>query len=242
MTLKGNLTDLSLADIVQLSCQSGQQARLVIERDKATAYVYFAGGEVIHAEAGGVQGEKAFYRLLTWETGQFVVEADVAAPTRTIQLPWSVLLMEGLRQLDENRQMMQSSGSDKEATAMAGETRREKLSSVLHGIVQNSGDIKGVAVVSPDGLIMDAELPPKTDQARVGAVAAALLSLSGRSVGQMDRGQFEQTLIQGSDGNIIITPAGKNALFVALTGKNVNLGMVFLEVREGAQTIAELLG
>jgi hypothetical protein len=76
----------------------------------------------------------------------------------------------------------------------------------------------------------------------VGAVAAAILSLSGRSVGQLERGTFQQTLIQGSDGNIVITDAGKNAAFVALTGENVNLGMVFLEVREAAGTIAEVLG
>ncbi len=76
----------------------------------------------------------------------------------------------------------------------------------------------------------------------MGAVAASILSLSGRSVGQLARGDLQQTLIQGSGGNVIITHAGKNAAFVALTGKDVNLGMAFLEAREGAETVAGILG
>jgi len=124
----------------------------------------------------------------------------------------------------------------------APQKRSEQLAEALRGMVNNSTDIQGVAVISMDGLVIAAELPGKMDQARVGAVAAGILSLSGRSVGQLQRGELQQTLIQGTDGNIIITYAGKNAAFVALTGKEVNLGMAFLETREGAQAIAGILG
>lgn len=120
--------------------------------------------------------------------------------------------------------------------------RSEVLSQTLRDLINNSTDIQGVAVISLDGLVISAELPSKMEQARVGAVAAGILSLSGRSVGQLGRGELQQTLIQGSDGNVIITYAGKNAVFVALTGPNVNLGMAFLEAREGAQRVAEILG
>ena len=97
-------------------------------------------------------------------------------------------------------------------------------------------------MISMDGLVISAELPGKMEQARVGAVAAGVLSLSGRSVTQLARGELLQTLIQGTEGNVIITFAGKNAVFVALTGASVNLGMAFLEAREGAQKVAEILG
>lgn len=120
--------------------------------------------------------------------------------------------------------------------------RSEVLAQALHDLVANSLDIQGVAVISMDGLVISAELPGKMDQARVGAVAAGVLSLSGRSVTQLARGELQQTLIQGTEGNVIITYAGKNAVFVALTGANVNLGMAFLEAREGAQRVAEILG
>ena len=124
----------------------------------------------------------------------------------------------------------------------APQKRSEILAQSLRSLIDNSNDIQGVAVISMDGLVISAELPGKMDQARVGAVAAGILSLSGRSVGQLGRGELQQTLIQGSDGNVIITFAGKNAVFVALTGANVNLGMAFLEAREGAQRVTEILG
>jgi predicted regulator of Ras-like GTPase activity (Roadblock/LC7/MglB family) len=152
--------------------------------------------------------------------------------------------MEGLRRLDEMRKAQQEKSNinnGEETSDMAGETRREKLARILRDLIDSSGDISGVAVVSMDGLIMASDLPTTVEQARVGAVAAAILSLSGRSVKQLQRGDLHQTMIQGSDGYIMITSAGPNAVLVALTSQSINLGMVFLEVRECADAVAGLL-
>ncbi len=241
MALQGTLGDLGIPDLIQLHCQAGSAARLLVRGPQGEqSDLYFASGEIVHAICGKLQGAEAVYKLLTWEEGSFEVEQNAAAPARTVQIPWSALLMEGLRRADEQRQAHVIS-TEKEHK-MSGETRRERLANVLSQLVETSGDVRGAAIVGRDGLIMAAHLPAKMEQTRVGAVAAALLSLSGRSVGQLERGDFQQTLIQGTDGNIIITDAGKNAVFVALTGKDVNLGMVFLEVRETATAIAEILG
>ncbi|MBN1878377.1 MAG: DUF4388 domain-containing protein [Anaerolineae bacterium] len=244
MALKGNLTDLNVADLIQLNCQSGVRAELIAQRETEHIALYFDAGQVVHAIAGEIQGAEAVYALLTWETGTFEMKQDVAPPAHTISLPWSALVMEGLRRLDEEREAKNVSllGSRKEQVEMAGETRRDRLAKVLRDLLDSSGDVSGVAVVSMDGLIMASDLPATVDQARVGAVAAAILSLSGRSVGQLKRGALQQTLIQGGEGNIIILHAGPNAVFVALTGSSVNLGMVFLEVRECAAAVAEILG
>lgn len=119
--------------------------------------------------------------------------------------------------------------------------RSDLLAQTLRQLVSNSIDIRGVAVISLDGLVIAAHLPSEMDQLRVGAVAASILNLSGRSVTQLARGEFQQTLIQGTEGNVILTYAGKNATFVALTEKGINLGMAFLEAREGAQRVAQVL-
>lgn len=240
MALKGSLADLSIADLIQLHCQSGTRAMLTAQNDaEEVIVVYFDDGELVHAKLGATQGEEAIFALLTWETGTFEVEQGQAAPARTINAPWSALIMEGLRRLDEQRN---SSTQKKEQGAMAGETRRDRLAKILRNLIDTSGDISGVAIVSMDGLIMAADLPSTVDQARVGAVAAAILSLSGRSVGQLKRGDLQQTTIQGTEGYILITQAGPNAVLVALTGQGVNLGMVFLEVRECAAAVAAGLG
>ncbi len=242
MALKGNLNDLNIADLIQLNCQSGTRAELMARHlNGEEVALYFEGGEVVHATHGATQGAEAVYTLLGWDAGTFEVAQDIAAPARSITTPWSALIMEGMRRLDEQKAQDQSS-EKKEQGKMAGETRRDRLTKTLQTLIDSSGDISGVAIVSRDGLIMAAELPASVEQARVGAVAAAILSLSGRSVGQLQRGDLMQTTVQGSEGYIVITQAGANAVLVALTGQGVNLGMVFLEVRECAASVAEILG
>ncbi|MFP4396383.1 MAG: DUF4388 domain-containing protein [Anaerolineales bacterium] len=240
MALQGNLSDMQISDLIQLTCQSGATSQLVAERGDETITLYFDDGEVVHAASDADTGEEAVYDLLTWETGAFKVNQDVPPPTKTIDVPWSALIMEGMRRWDEQREVQNK--QRKEQKEMAEETRRERLAKTLRNLIDTSGDISGVAVVSRDGLIMAADLPANIEQARVGAVSAAILSLSGRSVGQLKRGDLQQTMVQGGEGNIVITYAGKNAVLVGLTGSNVNLGMVFLEVREAADTVAEILG
>lgn len=243
MALKGTLSDISVADLIQLHCQAGSQAQLTVQNQAGQQIrLFFAEGEVIHAAFGPLQGVEAVYELLTWQQGVFEVEQMPAVPERTIRLPWSALLMEGLRRADERQRQQSTIQYKKEQGAMAGETRRERLANILSQVVETSGDIRGAAVVGRDGLIIAAHLPAKMEQTRVGAVAAAILSLAGRSVTQLERGEFQQVLVQGTDGNVVITEAGKNAVFVALTGKEVNLGMVFLETREASAAVAELLG
>jgi len=230
MALRGNLDDISIADLIQLNCQSGARALLTVQRDNDELVLYFDAGEVVHAQWGDAQGEEAVYELLTWSHGTFEAEQGVASPAHTIDIPWSALIMEGMRRLDE---MQHEQPSSPQPSA-------DPLSRTLHDMAA-SLSFQGMVVISRDGVVLAAELPGKMDQARVGAVAAGVLSLSGRSVGQLARGELQQTVIQGSDGNIIITHAGQKAALVALADKNLNLGMAFLEARESAQKIAEIL-
>lgn len=251
MALRGKLSDVNIADLIQLNCQSEARAELTVERDDGGRItLYFDEGEVVYAaaqdtgDALAAEGADAVYALFTWDDGDFEVEQGRTAPEHNVTTPWSALVMEGLRQLDELREREQAKTTSKnqeEDNDMAGETRREKLAGTLRNLIDTSGDISGVAVVSMDGLIMASELPSTVEQARVGAVAAAILSLSGRSVSQLQRGDMRQTMIQGTDGYIIIMPAGPNAVLVALTSQSINLGMVFLEVRESADAVADLL-
>lgn len=239
MALQGELSGVDIADLIQLNCQSGDQVRLTARRGGETAVLYFDHGEVVHAETGTQQGAEAVYEFMAWETGTFATEKGIPPPQVTIRLPWLALVMEGKRRLDERR-MPQS--VEKEQTTMERPMKRgERLEAAVRSIVDRATSLIGVAVITPDGLVIAASLPPSIDQLRVGAVAASILSLSIRSAAQLERGEIHQTLIQGSEGNIIITQAGKNAIFVGITGKGSNLGMVLLEVREGTKQIAEIL-
>lgn len=242
MALTGNLSDLDVADLIQLNCQSGARARLTVQHDQDQLTLYFDQGQVVHAQVGNLRGEQAVYQLLSWDTGEFAMEQGIAPPMVSIQTPWSALVMEGMRLRDEQREFEKNTDG-KESNKMApAQTRAEQLKATLRDMVDKSLDIKGVVVITLDGLIVAAALPADMEQGRVGAVAAGIMSLSRRSVDQLRIGSFERTMVQANDGNLVLTYINKDTAFVALTGKEANLGMVFLELRDGVKAVSAILG
>ena len=55
--------------------------------------------------------------------------------------------------------------------------RADRLQQLLRNLVNNTPDVEGAALVSVDGLVVSSALAAGTDEDRVSAMAAALLSL-----------------------------------------------------------------
>lgn len=239
MAMQGNLKDMAVADLIQHTCQDRKTARVLIDHDDQTAALFFKDGALVHATLDDLQGEEVVYRILGWEQGQFKMETNAVPPTVTITKSWSGLLLEGARRIDESDY---SDITRKEKKPMATKKTSELIADVLSDLLSNSADIEGAAVVGTDGLVYSVNVPSgKVDENMVGAVAAAALGLSKRSTEQLRRGNFNQTLVQGDKGNIVITSLNLQTLFVGLTPANVNLGMAFAETRQVAAKLRDLL-
>lgn len=100
MALVGNLKDLKLPNLVQLNCMEKNTAKLTIEHSGKFGFVYFHNGQVAHAEYEPDMGEKAFYRMLFLNEGNFKVESGVKPPVVSIKTHWNNLLLEGLHNVD----------------------------------------------------------------------------------------------------------------------------------------------
>ena len=101
---QGTLSDLHIADIIQLKCISGATSMLEFTGPRGEkARVYFENGQVRHATAPGKEGLAAFNQIVDWKGG---VISEVPVPhgtPHTIDLEWQVLLMEAVRTSDESR-------------------------------------------------------------------------------------------------------------------------------------------
>ncbi len=242
MALKGNLKDMNLSDIVQMACKSRSQACLVVRSQDREANLFFADGQIVHAALDSQEGEEVIYELLTWEEGAFELEQDVPPPKHTVTTTWSGLILEGLRRIDEGTARPDQPEKRKEMQEMPAKKRSEQLADALSELLAGSSDIEGGALVGIDGLVLSANVPVgKLDETLVGAAAAAIFGLSRRSVEQLKRGDFSQTLIQGSRGNIIVTFVDERNVFVGLTPADINLGMAFVEARQVAEKLAAIL-
>ncbi len=101
---QGTLSDLHLADIIQLKCMSGASAVLQFTGPKGEkARVYFEAGQVRHATAPGKEGVAAFNEIVNWKGGQISEVSGAAPGPRTIDQDWQMLLMEAVRKMDETR-------------------------------------------------------------------------------------------------------------------------------------------
>lgn len=101
---QGTLSDLHIADIIQLKCMSGATSVLEFTGPRnEKARVFFEDGQVRHASALGKDGVPAFNEIVSWKGGM-ISEVQRAGPSpRTIDLEWQILLMDAVRKIDENR-------------------------------------------------------------------------------------------------------------------------------------------
>ena len=119
---QGTLSDLHFADIIQLKCMSGSTSVLEFTGPKGQkARVFFENGQVRHAVAPGKDGIDAFNEILTWKGGMISEVAGAGSSQKTIDLDWQILLMEGVRKIDETR------GTSKKGQSANGSAGRKIL-------------------------------------------------------------------------------------------------------------------
>jgi CheY-like chemotaxis protein len=100
--LTGSVRDLGLLDVFQ-SLESWKKDAVVrCENRGQLARVWVREGQIVDAELGPVSGPAAFWRVMTWENGEFRVDFGEATRREPrIQGGTQAALVEGMRRLDE---------------------------------------------------------------------------------------------------------------------------------------------
>ena len=94
---------MALPDILQTLHIGMKTALVTLTCGKISGKLWFEEGSISHAKVENVEGEDAFYTMLRWNTGDFVIEHGIRGKQRTIDCDPMFLLMEGLRLIDEER-------------------------------------------------------------------------------------------------------------------------------------------
>jgi len=102
MALTGHLSDLSLSELIEFFCNQRKSGRLKVLYPKGAGYFYLQAGSVVDARIGALHGIDAVYYALTLPNAEFEFSVDVEAKSRTINQPWTQVVLEGLRRLDES--------------------------------------------------------------------------------------------------------------------------------------------
>jgi tetratricopeptide (TPR) repeat protein len=103
-TLAGDLSSITIFDVVQVLENARLTGALAIKGEARTGRVLFNEGRIVGAEAGQAQGEEAFRKLVEVTSGFF--EFDKAAqefPVTINAASNTNLILDSLRQLDEEK-------------------------------------------------------------------------------------------------------------------------------------------
>ncbi|HEX8285377.1 MAG TPA: DUF4388 domain-containing protein [Pyrinomonadaceae bacterium] len=101
MALTGQLSDMSLAELIEFFCNQRKTGRLKIDYQRGHSVFFIKEGELVDAKVGALSGAEAVYFSLTLPNAAFDFSPDVQATRRTIDQAWTQVVLEGLRRLDE---------------------------------------------------------------------------------------------------------------------------------------------
>lgn len=101
MALTGELSDLSLAELIEFFCNQRKTGRLKVTYPHLPGYFYIQAGALVDARIGSLSGIDAIYYALTLPNASFSFDAEYEAEQRTIHQPWTQVVLEGLRRMDE---------------------------------------------------------------------------------------------------------------------------------------------
>jgi Flp pilus assembly protein TadD len=105
MAIRGNLTEASLPDVLQLLAMGRKTGCLTLQVDDASGSIYFENGLVCHASLSTrtLDTDDAVFAMFNWTYGAFSFEPGQSPPAgvlRTAVDPQE-LLLEGARRVDE---------------------------------------------------------------------------------------------------------------------------------------------
>jgi uncharacterized protein len=110
--------------------------------------------------------------------------------------------------------------------------------SVLRSLQAASECVRSCALVSYDGLMLASVLAEGVDPDRFGAMCASLLALSTRAAKEVERGSLRQVILDGEQGPMLLTRAGRAGVLAVAADPAKNLGKLILDTRTAASALA----
>ena len=101
MPLTGEINDLSLSELIEVFCNRRKTGCLTVEYSQGTAQFYLKPGAIVHAAFEDLNGVEAVHYALTLSNASFSFQSEVEAPEQSIDQPWTSVVLDGLRKIDE---------------------------------------------------------------------------------------------------------------------------------------------
>ena len=236
---EGRISDFQLSDLIQMNCLGRLTNAIFVSKDDQQGAIFFEDGNIVHAIVDNIEGEEAFYEILTWQGGSFSVEKSRKAEKESIHKGWQTLLLEGMRRADEIR------STDGQAVASESARKKQDLLKNLEAFVS----VKGVMLVSiftvegfPTSSKVNAEYKERYNISSISPIISGLMKHLNTSINDLGFNNIEEVALETGDGFLIFRriPEKEDFLLV-LADKNTNQGLLKMEIKTLLKKITDLL-
>jgi CheY-like chemotaxis protein len=115
---RGVTRQVGLQEVLRMDCLARKSSVVEVFTPDARGLIFISEGELIHAEAGTLQGEAALYGLLGFVDAEFNLRAFTRPARRTITTHWEFLLTEAARMQDDHSRLERRSEAVQESSTV----------------------------------------------------------------------------------------------------------------------------
>ncbi len=216
MPIQGDLKEMSLANLIQVNCQEMRSARLTLEHAGQRGEVYFSDGQVVHATLGNQSGVETVFAMLAWDRGTFVLDRDVAAPAKSITMPWNELLLQGMMRIDEQRDHV--------------EIEQTRTRTILEQLRSIEG-VSGAVIAASDGIVLGADVPSSDGEQE--AAVAVFIGAAAQQLGEtLELEGFSHGIVSLQDKRLLVLQMPDRFVGLVLTGERTSPAIVANAAKE----------
>jgi pSer/pThr/pTyr-binding forkhead associated (FHA) protein len=170
--LAGVADQLKPADLVQVLASGGKTGSLMLRKGRF-GRVDFKDGQVCYAKVDGIEGEKAFHRIMTWEGAEF--RFCFARPKEgNLEQRTDVLLVNNARLQEEMKDLEEALPDPATELLLVSEADTLPLTSLEREVIRATPEVKTLR-----GIFDASPLPdPEIAKAVVRLLASGILSVN----------------------------------------------------------------
>ncbi len=115
-----------------------------------------------------------------------------------------------------------------------------QMNFLLKSLMQKVEGIQSAAVVSREGLTVTSILDANVQAMHIAAMSAIIMSTCERILVELNKGELDVCIIQGSAGKFVVMEAGQDYIIVTVLKDDARMDMAFVEMRKTSRQIADL--
>lgn len=221
--LRGTLSDLAVADLVQLPQSAGRTGELVIATTDEDARLYYVQGTLVHLASGDQVGHAVLEEILGWAEGEFEFRQDVLTEETTFS--------------GDLEQAIQAAVRARTRSNGDGALHQDDVPGILDGFIAENESALFACVILPSD---DRETITPARAQRPDWLEATIASLAALMEAHPRPGLHRLFLEDGS-GTIVASTISTSAVLLVAAKSGATLGAVSVAAERLTRTIRRAL-